>query len=444
MVEKEVKEEIIEKDKTKSKTSKILVIVVGIILVIVCFICGWLVGNKTNIKNGDVKEENNKKENEIVVDDEEEVVAIDKDEAPNKTVVIKEYKVSEISKTKPDYSDVEYDNPQYYKDGYVGYYNYDDYISFNNNKSGLVQVDSPKHKFVSLYKCKNPEYGKCGAAEPLMINKDYNLEEELSLSVIGMVYLEDRYVFVYDSEYYLKDIFSNYFSKESPLIIYDVKNNKELGKYLGVVYSYGDTADNLIAVDLNGKYGVISIDDGKVSNKVEFKYDYIGKLFDSKDYMLVKDGQYYYYNSTDTKKVGPFNNQISNYSSHFIVTNEGKYSDETEKNYRLYTTKGKKIVVESGYKYIEVRDNYAIVVDKDDNLNIYNSEGKAILKDSIKLIDKGEYHIRCCESLLNYKVEIKSDVMSLSVLNNNVPNKNYDNIYDNYVINLKTGSVEKK
>ena len=75
----------------------------------------------------------------------------------------------------------------------------DEVIGYNNIGSGITFIDAPKHKFVQLYKCKNPEYGKCGYAEPLGVNGTYNLEEGLKNSNEGLVYLDNRYIFVYDS-----------------------------------------------------------------------------------------------------------------------------------------------------------------------------------------------------------------------------------------------------
>ena len=117
--------------------------------------------------------------------------------------------------------------------------------------------------------------------------------------------------------------------------------------------------------------------------------------------------------------VGPFNNQIASYSDKYIVTNEGSYSEETEKNYRLYDITGKKILVDSGYKYMEIVDQsskeYIIVINKDGALNIINQEGEEILDKWITDI-YGFYHIRCCDAIMAYRYKLNgSSYMQLYI-----------------------------
>ena len=64
---------------------------------------------------------------------------------------------------------------------------------------------------------------------------------------------------------------------------------------------------------------------------IPFEYEYIGKLYEENQFMLVKDKQYYVYNPTNKKTYGPYNNQISQYSEKFIVTNEGSYLNKDDK-----------------------------------------------------------------------------------------------------------------
>lgn len=417
MEEKNLETEL-EKDVPKNNVKlTFLLIVISILLIVGCIYLGFFLGKSSNYEDEnktpvDKQEELDNEENE----NKDNSVVIDKEEAPNKTIVeVEKYEVK-VSSKKPNY-DIFEDDLEYYKDGYVGYYS-DDVIG-HNTTSGIMFIDEPKYEFVPLYKCKNPEYGKCGYAETMGANGDYNLEEGIKNAQEGLVYLDNRYIFVYDSNYYLEEPYTNYFSKEVPLIIYDTKNNKELGRYSAIYYSYGDTSYSLVAIDLEGNYGVISINDGQITNKVEFKYDYIGKLYNQTGLMLVDDGQYYVYYPNTKSMVGPFNNQIASYSDKYIITNEGSYLETSETNYRLYDITGKKILVDAGYKYMEIIDQFKeehiIVVNKNGDINIIDQEGKEVLDKWITDV-YGYYHIRCCAAVMAYRYEcIGSSTLELYI-----------------------------
>lgn len=443
MEEKEQQEEI-KKEKDNGNVPKtnikltILLIVISIFLIIGCICLGFYLGKSSNEdENKNQTEEKEEEKNDSGEKEEESLTVIDKNEAPNPTIIETDKGGLAISDKKPVY-DVFEDELQYYKDGYVGYYS-DDVIGHNNTTSGIMFIDEPKYSFVPLYKCKNPEYGKCGYAETMGVTGEYNLEEGLKLAQEGLVYLDDRYVFVYDSNYYLEEPYTSYFSKEVPLIVYDTETNKELGKYSGIYYSYGDSSDALVAVDLEGNYGVISIKDGKISNIVEFKYDYIGKLYEQDNFMLVDNGQYYVYYVNTKTKVGPFNNQIASYSDKYIVTNEGRYLKNNENNYRVYSSSGEKILVEDGYKYLEIAGKYIIAVNAGGEINVIDQNGKAILNEWIKDV-YGDYHIRCCMSIMAFRYELLGSTMELYITKNG-KNEDETDVYK-YTIDLINRSYE--
>ena len=439
MEEKNIENEQLEqKDIPKNNVKlTVLLIVISILLIVGCICLGFYLGKSSNYEEENKNQTEEKEEVNNTEDKKEEnLTIIDKNEAPNPTIVKVEKNKVVISNKKPDYYEEE-DLP-YYKDGYVGYYS-DDVIGLNNTTSGIMFIDEPKYEFVPLYKCKNPEYGKCGYAETMGVTGEYNLEEGLKIAQEGLVYLDDRYVFVYDSNYYLEEPYTSYFSKEVPLIVYDTETNKELGKYSGIYYSYGDSSDALVAVDLEGDYGVIGIKDGKISNIVEFKYDYIGKLYEQDNFMLVDNGQYYVYYVNTKTKVGPFNNQIASYSDKYIVTNEGRYLKNNENNYRVYSSSGEKILVEDGYKYLEIAGKYIIAVNAGGEINVIDQNGKAILNEWIKDV-YGDYHIRCCMSIMAFRYELLGSTMELYITKNG---KNEDEIdVYKYTIDLINRSYE--
>ncbi|MBE6150766.1 MAG: hypothetical protein E7162_02980 [Firmicutes bacterium] len=441
MEEKNIENEQLEQKDIPENNVKltVLLIVISILLIVGCICLGFYLGKSSNEDENKNQVEEKEEVNNIEDKKEENLTIIDKNEAPNPTIVKVEKNKVVISNKKPDYYEEE-DLP-YYKDGYVGYYS--DNVIGHNNTSGIMFIDEPKYEFVPLYKCKNPEFGKCGYAETLGANSDYNLEEGIKNSLEGLVYLDNRYIFVYDSNYYLEAPYINYFSKDVPLIVYDTKTNKELGKYSGIYYSYGDSASSLIAVDLEGNYGVVSIKDGEINNIVEFKYDYIGSLYNQTGLMLVEDGQYYVYYPHTNSKVGPFNNQIASYSDKYIITNEGSYLEDSETNYRLYDITGKKILVDAGYKYMEIidqfKEEYIIVVNENGDINIIDQDGKEVLDKWITGA-YGLYHIRCCAAVMAYHYDVHGSIMELYITKEGKTEEEL-NIYK-YTIDLVTKTYE--
>ena len=391
--------------KKKNNKSKVLLIVSVLLLVIVSLGIGLFLGKNMTKENKKVEKENKQEETE-----KKENNIIDFEEAPNPTIIKMDYDDYGTTTVKPD----DYGDTYYYKDGYVGYEA--DQSSYDVDDSSILP-DTEEVEFIKLYECKNKEFGKCGYAEARGVDSSYNLEEGLKIAQEGLLVLDKQYIFVYDSNVYQKNPYAYYFTKESPLIIYDIINKKEVGRYAAVYATYSSKAQELIAVSLDDKYGIIKIDNGNVEELLPFEYDYIGN-YDNK-YMLVKEGQYYVYDLNTKEQIGPFNNQISSFSDDFIVTNEGSYEGQSEKNYRLYSKKGDKLLVNAGNQYIIAQKDYAIVVDPENKLNIYNKDGKAILSQSIALIKDGTFHIRCCASMMKFEYT------------------------DNYVIDLKTGSIRK-
>ena len=154
--------EIVEKEEVKEETPKkkgksFLLIVFVIILIIVALLVGWFLG-KSEDKNDDENDKNTAVHEESVGDEQDKNngIAIDADVAPN-TIVVKqkeEWKVRTTTK-KPEY----YAESDFYNNGFLGYY--DNEYSFGNLDEN-VYPDRDMGDFVSLYECKNKEYGKCG------------------------------------------------------------------------------------------------------------------------------------------------------------------------------------------------------------------------------------------------------------------------------------------
>lgn len=411
-----------EQEIEKSKKNVLLIILVILVLLVVggagCYF-GFYLANNENNSESDLDKNDGKENN---------TQAIDQEEASNKTV-IKMDMSAETTTEKPEY----YSADNFYKDGYLGYYT-NEYSIFGND----VYPDNEKGEFVKLYQCENKEYGKCGYAEPMGVDGTYNLEEGLKLAAEGPIMIDKRYIFIYDGAVYQESEYSSFFSNESPLIIYDIKNDKELGRYAAIYNALDSSEFGFITVDLNNNYGVIKLNNGQITQLVPFEYDYIGRLYGMEQFMLVKDGQYYYYDSSTNTKTGPFNNQIASYSEDFIVTNEGNYLGSVEKNYRLYTTDGKKLLVDAGNKYIDLIDDKAIVIDKNNELNIYNVKGEKLLDNSIKDV-KGTYHIRCCDALMAYSFSVEGKVMTLTVNRSD----NDKLVMTTYSINLDSGDVKQ-
>lgn len=360
----------------------------------------------------------NKIDNNLIDKNNNTIVSIDFEEANGKVIKEEEVYRTDIEK--------KYDFPSDNNMIIPG-------VTYDEENNKLIFVNTETEEKIGEYTCQTTEKGNnyCNVVSVIPTTEKYNLEENILKSQQYTPIIDNRYVLLKDSTIFDGNGLSH--SKENPIILYDLEQSKELARYTGIKDNSDYNNSILIVKDNNNHWGLISIKDGVVTTILKFEYEYIGTL--NGLYMAVKDNLYYIYNPKTTKLIGSFSNEISSMNDYFIVTNQGSYKDNTETNYRLYTSDGKKLIINQGNRYIELIDNIALVVDSTNMISIYKSDGSKLTENTIPLY-KDTYHSRENTLSLAYNTTLENDILTIEV-----NDKDQDMVTKTYQYNILTGEI---
>ena len=224
-------------------------------------------------------------------------------------------------------------------------------------KDKLYFYDTSK-ELLGTYQC---TYSNCGYAQ------ETNEDESYGIASLKVNIETDK---VIDGKY---AILSDYDSTQSQIVIYDIKNNKELGKYLAYkFYSVGISNNYIIVRSLSGGYyGVIQINNGKIETVIPFEYDYIAlpnKVASSKvsgeKFIVLKDGLWSVIDK-DSKLTNDFTNVITNFDDSTVITK----NDNSEYVLASYTGMPK---LNGTYKKLNYISNAIEVIDSMNNYYLVN------------------------------------------------------------------------
>lgn len=174
---------------------------------------------------------------------------------------------------------------------------------------------------------------------------------------------EDNYVFVFDN----KD------ESSTEVILYSIKENKEVARYLDVK-AYSD--NYVIVKDSTEQYGLIQINNG-VTEVIKPQYTYLG-MIDGESNLIAKSKKGYAVISKKNKVLSSYYDsklEIKNYNDNYVVTLTGD-------DYSVYDYKGN--VVDTGYEFITVVDKYVVLIDSK-KLFIKDNEGTKYTESGVKL-----------------------------------------------------------
>lgn len=217
--------------------------------------------------------------------------------------------------------------------------------------------------------------------------------------------INERYVFIVDS-----------LDKDNKTImLYDMKNNKTLSRYISVdtginvsenkiTFVYNNNL-HIIAENRSNKFGVIRIEE-EVKSVIPFDYKSISKL---KDYYLgeTSSSTYLLLNNTGNEATEKFGSKIVDYNGNYLKTEDNK----------VYDFKGNEISKED-YLYVELKEDYYVVINKDKKLDIrkYNDENFK-LTNPIDIGDTTDYSnaFEVSKSANNYIIKIKSTGNTINI-----------------------------
>lgn len=237
--------------------------------------------------------------------------------------------------------------------------------------------DKEETKIIGKYECNNKNNGDildtCNVARESVFNTSKVDESTNRLPIINK-----RYVFIYDALN----------SKNPNVVLYDLVDNKALIKYKEVDTGIYKNSDNpfmevnelkIIAINKNGKYGVITLDKDGAHGLIGFNYDKIERwnnnylAYDGKYLIIGKEGL----DSQGEGLTEKYDKKIVNYNGKYVVT-------EDNNKYSIYDVKGEKIN-NNEFKHIELRDKYYIVIDSNNIINMYKFDDPDFKLKDIKI-----------------------------------------------------------
>ncbi len=228
------------------------------------------------------------------------------------------------------------------------------------------------HKDIGSYECKNKDKNLCYVAYE---NPDDEFDETKYIndedSKVRSKILKNKYVFVFDNED----------KKDDNLILYDIKNKKDLGTYKNIK-TYENMDNVVFALNDENKYGALDFSAGKDDEALNFTYDYLGVVTENKkstdEIIVAKENDGSYLMDLDGKKLTSIlTGKIKNYNDKYVkvVDAAGKYF--------LYDYEGNKIA--ENLNYIDLLDEYYLTVNDENKLGIMGYDQTKYLEEGLEL-----------------------------------------------------------
>ena len=293
-------------------------------------------------------------------------------------------------------------------------------------KKGKLHILSNKQDELGTYECKNKDEEKCYVAintyrdsldVPRVLDSEGNDKKE------RMPIYNDEYVFIYDNES----------STGGKIVLYSLKEKKEVASYLDTKAYDGDF---LILEDENSKYGLFQFKEAlnivisPVYNKL-YMIDGTDKLIgeNGKGYVLInKVGKNLSEPLTTTGVVKYYND------NYLVVSENGKYSVLDLRNN----------IILDDYQFITVEEKYIFAVDSKNNLYIRDNEGSKYNEKPISLKNNDyvsgymyDENGKLKKTMLSFKISVQKNTIDIMPYN-----KKYEED-KNVSINLLEGVLSK-
>ena len=296
-----------------------------------------------------------------------------------------------------------------------------DNYRYDNGK--LIFIGKDK-KELGEYACKNKDKDLCYVAylsNTELYDTDKNINEDGTLIKQRSQIINDNYVFVFDND--KKDA--------KNIILYDIKNKKEMENYTGVSLA---SENYIIVSDTSESYGVVKIVDEKVTPVIDFNYDDIRYYNDAdhKYFMVNENGRNYLMNESKKAISKAVSSSIINYNDKYLVA----VSDDNK--YFVYDYKANQ-VFESGCDYAKLFKDFVVIVDNNELfLRFYDK--KKVTEQTFKINPKYKYYQKTYvfDEDKNLKEEYEPFAV---VLNNTTITVTIDK--KDTVINLKEAEISK-
>lgn len=250
--------------------------------------------------------------------------------------------------------------------------------------------DEDEKNLIGIYSCSNKnttdkdtkELTNCYIASDSFYSKN-EVELDNSENVGWIPIYNERFVFIVDA----------IDPKNETILLYDLKNNKTLSKYVSVdsasytkekKITFKETDNTYImAKNKSNKYGVIKIEE-EVKSAIPFNYNSIEKL---KEYYMVEDsaGTYQLLNSNGAEVTSKYGHKIIDYKDKYL-----KVLNEKDNKYYIYDFNGNSIE-ETGYYYISLESDYYVVINTEKKLDIHKYTDASFHLDTTIEIGSDDY-----------------------------------------------------
>ena len=222
-----------------------------------------------------------------------------------------------------------------------------------NNK--LYFYDTSKN-LIGTYACK---YSNCGYADEVIADNEYGINY-FKLTLLSDKIIDKRYA-----------ILSDYKDTQEEIIIYDIKNSKELGRYKEYkIYNVGIENNYIIVKDNKDLYGVIQITNNSIKEVIPFEYEFIGlpnkiekSKISSENFIVLQNNLWSLINET-SKLTVEYNNPIVDYDDSTVIT-------KSASNYSLLSYNGNS-KLSGEYKRLNYVGNCLEVMDFMNNYYLLN------------------------------------------------------------------------
>ena len=297
-------------------------------------------------------------------------------------------------------------------------------------QNGTLQILDENDKVIGTYECTNKDEELCFVA---YLNNDedkfdiaINKREDDEIIKSRSRVVNDRFVFIVDQVASSNDI----------VTLYDLKENKALGDYLGVK-QYNVDREVAILKNKEDKYALIEFSDMDYTTLMDFQYKYLGLINKQNDNLVVglnNNGYYLFdYNGNIKTKVIP--GEIVDYNDNYIVSiNNNKYT--------VYNYTGE--VFNDKYDYIKlINDNYVAVVSGADLFirgysdNKYNEDGIGLNNKDYRRVNTYDEDNKLVTSSYAFTYELNNNILTVNVYNNN-------DTASTFTINLLEGEASTK
>ncbi len=299
-------------------------------------------------------------------------------------------------------------------------------LKYANYLDGKIYFykDEDKNELLGSYSCINKnenELNHCYVARDSFYSKN-GIETDHSSDIGVIPIFNERYVFIMDS----LDPTNN-----PNIVLYDLKTNRTLSKYLNVDTGSYTKEENLTFKEADqiyvmakskssNNYGLIRIGKEDVKGVIGFKYASIEKL---RDYIMVKDSAstYSLFDYTGREITGKYGYRIVDYKNEYL-----KVTDNS--SFYVYDFKGNKLE-DMKYDYIALEDDYYVVINAG-GLDIHKYTDQTFkLSETIPVESDNSYQISTTE--YSYIIKVKNTTYEFSKLDGSNVKENNNNEENN-------------